>query len=234
MISYHIIQGEIAMDTINEKKKPKLIACYSPKGGVGKSTISTQLAVSAKAQGKKVCFYDLDPQKTASYYLNQIGDKYKPDVILHDFYNQAPPDDCDFIFLDCEPSNRFIPPKQFIIVAPTLASGMDLHAYRTVLELEQEGYTVIRVLNQYSMVRGDDTKVKEKLDPCVIIGQNTGIRHAMNNFKTVWNSNHPSGKKARNQFKYLISRILVGSAETLSNKDINAISLFGEIDEKGE
>lgn len=224
------------MDNTTERKIPKLIACYSPKGGCGKTTISTQLAVSAKAQGFKVCFYDLDPQKTASYYLNQIGAKYKPDVILNDF-NEAPPRDADFIFLDCEPSTRFIPPKDFIIVAPTLASKIDLHSYRTVLELEQEGYTVIRVLNQFSMVRGDDKTVKTKLDPCVVIGQNTGIRHAMNNSKTVWNSNHPSGKRARNQFTYLISRVLAGSAETLTNKDINAIALFGEKEEtnnKGE
>lgn len=217
---------------MNEKKQPKLIACYSPKGGCGKTTISTQLAVSAKKQGFKVCFYDLDPQKTASYYLKQIDVKFQPDIILNDF-NIAPPSDIDFIFLDCEPSTRFIPPKEFTIVAPTLASKLDLHSYRTVLELEQQGYKVIRVLNQFSMVRGDDKTVKDKLEPCVIISQNTGIRHAMNNSKTVWNSNHPSGKKARNQFMYLITRILAGSAEKLTNSEINQISLTGK-KEKGE
>lgn len=207
--------------------KPHLIACYSPKGGCGKTTISTQMAISAKANGFKVCFYDLDPQKTASFYFGRISKKYVPDVILHDF-NEAPPADCDFIFIDCEPSDRFIPPKEFTIVAPTLSSSLDLHSYRTVLKLEKEGYKVIRVLNQYSMVRGDDSKVKEQLEPIIPISQNTGIRNAMNNGKTIWNSNHPGGKRAKNQFLYLIKRIVAGSAEKLTDKEIVNIGLLGE------
>lgn len=209
------------------KHTKKLIACFSPKGGSGKTTTSTQLAISAKVSGAKVCFYDLDPQQTASFYFNRIGDKYKPDAILTSF-DIAPPDDCEFIFIDCEPSTRFIPPKDFLIVAPTLASSLDLHSYRKVFELEQLGYKVIRVLNQYSRVRNDDSQVKEHLDPCVVISANSGIRVAMNNGKTIWNSNHPGGKRAKHQFTYLIKRILLGSAETLTDDDINRIMLKGE------
>ena len=208
-------------------KKPQLLACFSPKGGCGKSTISTQLATSAKKRGNKVAFYDLDKQKTATYYFSLIDEKYRPDVILHDF-NHAPPSDCDFIIIDCAPDISFIPPKDFLIVAPTLASILDMHAYRKVLELEQQGYRVIKVVNQYSMVRNDDKAVKDKLDPCVVISANTGIRHAMNNGKTIWNSNHPGGKRAKHQFTYLIKRIVAGTAETLSHDDITRIMLTGE------
>lgn len=210
-------------------KQKMLIACFSPKGGSGKTTTSTQLAISAKLSNEtklKVCFYDLDPQQTATFYFNRIGEKFRPDTILHDF-NIAPPDDCDFIIIDCEPSTRFIPPKEFLIVAPTLASSLDLHAYRKVLELEEQGYKVIKVINQYSRVRKDDSEVKEHLDPCVIISANSGIRVAMNNGKTIWNSNHPGGKRAKHQFTYLVKRIMIGSAEKLSDEDISYIMLKG-------
>lgn len=219
------------MESTTQRKIPKLIAFYSPKGGAGKTTISTQVAISVKVSGKKVCFYDLDPQKTASFYFKDIGEKYKPDVILHDF-NEAPPSDCDYIIIDCEPSTRFIPPSEFLIVAPTQSSSLDLHAYRKVLELKEKGYKVLTVINQFSMVRNDDKAVKEELEPCIIISANTGIRHAMNNSKTIWNSNHPGGKRAKNQFTYLISRIEIGEAEKLTNKEISYISLFGEKETK--
>lgn len=207
-------------------KKRYLLAFYSPKGGSGKTTLSTQLAISAKQFGAKVCFYDLDPQKTASFYFLYINPKYQPDIVYNDF-SQIPPDDCDFIIIDCEPSTRFIPPKEFLIVAPTLASSLDLHSFRTVLELEDKGYTVIKVINQYSPIRKDDKECKAHLDPCVVISANSGIRTAMNNKKTIWNSNHPGGKKAKNQFTYLISRIVKGTAEKITDEDMLNINLYG-------
>lgn len=206
--------------------KTELLAFFSPKGGSGKTTISTQCATSAKKYGKRVVFYDLDPQKTATFYFSRIDEKYRPDVILHDF-NQAPPIETDFIMLDCEPSMRFIPPKEFKIIAPTLASSLDLHSYRKIFELEKKGYQVLRVLNQFSMVRNDDSEVRKQLEPCILISANSGIRFAMNNGKTIWNSNHPGGKRAKNQFNYLISRIVKGTAETLTDEEFSQIMILG-------
>lgn len=206
--------------------KPELLAFFSPKGGSGKTTISTQCATSARKYGKTVCFYDLDPQKTATFYLNNIDKKYRPNYILNDF-SIAPPSEVDFIMIDCEPSLRFIPPKEFKIIAPTLASSLDLHAYRKIFELEKAGYTVIRVLNQFSRVRNDDEEVRKQLEPCVRLTMNSGIRFAMNNNKTIWNSNHPSGNRAKNQFTFLIKCIVKGQAITLSEEDFTFIQLKG-------
>lgn len=210
------------------EKKPILIACYSPKGGTGKTTISTQLATSARILGKNVCFYDLDPQLSATEYFNSIGEKFRPQQIESDF-NVPPKEGTNFVFLDCEPSSlRFIPPKDFLIIAPTLASRLDLHAYRHILELEKNGYRVIRVINQYSMVRNDDADTLKALNPCCVISQNSAIKTAMNNNKTIWNSNHPNGKRAKYQFRYLIERITEGYAEELTNNDITRIGLLGK------
>lgn len=210
----------------NQASEKHLLACFCPKGGTGKTTIATQLAVSGRVKKRNVCFYDLDPQQTASFYFSRIDEKYRPNTILTDF-SERPPAEADFIILDCEPSMRFVPPPAFTIIAPTLASILDLHAYRKVLELEGT-HQIIRVINQYSMVRKDDKAIKDSLDPCVVISANTGIKHAMANGKTIWNSNHPGGRRAKMQFTYLIKRIIAGSAETLTHDDIANILITGE------
>lgn len=46
----------------------KVVAILSQKGGVGKTTLATCLAVAAEADGKTVAVLDLDPQATASFW----------------------------------------------------------------------------------------------------------------------------------------------------------------------
>jgi chromosome partitioning protein len=46
----------------------KVIAVLSQKGGVGKTTLVTCLAVAAEADGKSTAILDLDPQATASFW----------------------------------------------------------------------------------------------------------------------------------------------------------------------
>ena len=46
----------------------KVLAVLSQKGGVGKTTLATCLAVAAEADGKRTAIFDLDPQATASFW----------------------------------------------------------------------------------------------------------------------------------------------------------------------
>ena len=46
----------------------KVLAILSQKGGVGKTTLATCLAVAAEQAGKEVAILDLDPQATASFW----------------------------------------------------------------------------------------------------------------------------------------------------------------------
>jgi chromosome partitioning protein len=46
----------------------KVLAILSQKGGVGKTTLATCLAVAAEADGKSTSIFDLDPQATASFW----------------------------------------------------------------------------------------------------------------------------------------------------------------------
>jgi chromosome partitioning protein len=48
----------------------KTLAILSQKGGVGKTTLATCLAVAAEADGKTAAIFDLDPQATASFWLD--------------------------------------------------------------------------------------------------------------------------------------------------------------------
>lgn len=203
--------------------KKHLLAFYSPKGGSGKTTISTQCAASATRAGKVVAFYDLDQQKSATFYLSKLPERFKPKYILHDI-NEAPPDDSTHIMLDCAPNVDFIPPKEFTIIAPTLTNSLDLHAYRKIFELEQMGYNVIRVINKFSLITSTDKDIKEQLDPCILLSVNAAVTYAMNNGLTLWNNSYSNPVRARNQFNYLISRIIEGSAETLTLDEFNKIS----------
>lgn len=47
----------------------KIIACYSNKGGVGKTALSVNLAYAYASSGARVLLCDLDPQGASSFYL---------------------------------------------------------------------------------------------------------------------------------------------------------------------
>lgn len=47
----------------------KILAITSQKGGVGKTTLATALAVAAEQDGKSVALFDLDPQASGSCAL---------------------------------------------------------------------------------------------------------------------------------------------------------------------
>ena len=47
----------------------KVVACYSNKGGVGKTATSVNLAYALTASGRRVLLCDLDPQGAAGFYF---------------------------------------------------------------------------------------------------------------------------------------------------------------------
>ena len=86
----------------------KVVAVISQKGGAGKTTVATELAVMAVKSGYRTVVFDLDPQASAGMW----GDDRKgvaPQVIsvpaprLSGFLEQASASDAEMVFLDTAP-----------------------------------------------------------------------------------------------------------------------------------
>lgn len=58
----------------------KVISIISQKGGVGKTTLATALAVEASQDGKQCILLDLDPQASASFWGDSRSDDVGPAV----------------------------------------------------------------------------------------------------------------------------------------------------------
>lgn len=58
----------------------KIVALAARKGGCGKSTLTTHLAVAAVQAGKRVAIVDLDPQATVAEWADYRGED-PPDVV---------------------------------------------------------------------------------------------------------------------------------------------------------
>ena len=59
----------------------RIFAVAQGKGGVGKTTLATSLAVAAEAQGERVLLLDLDPQGSSLLWSQTRGQSKPPTVI---------------------------------------------------------------------------------------------------------------------------------------------------------
>lgn len=66
----------------------KVLACYSIKGGVGKTAASVNLAHAAAASGLRTLLIDLDPQGASSYYFRVVASPKKWAARFFDAYEE--------------------------------------------------------------------------------------------------------------------------------------------------
>jgi chromosome partitioning protein len=123
----------------------KVLAVICRKGGVGKTTIATHLAVAAQKLGLVTAVLDLDPQASSAIWGDARGQGAQPAVVaaqparLALFIKQAEEQDADLLILDTPPHSdataTAVAAKADAILIPTRASGLDVGALPTSIDV---------------------------------------------------------------------------------------------------
>ncbi|PCJ62741.1 MAG: phosphopantetheine--protein transferase [Bacteroidetes bacterium] len=122
----------------------KILSIITQKGGAGKTTIATALAVAAQNDGLDTAILDLDDQATSCFW-SDIRKEQTPAVkdvkavrLPHmlDALREA---GCDLVILDCPAIHRDIAmdaahPSDFVLI-PTRADVFDIRSMRQTVEL---------------------------------------------------------------------------------------------------
>ena len=117
------------------------LVVFNQKGGVGKSTITCNLAAISASQGLRCLVIDLDPQGNSSSYL--LGSQAREDQ----------PNVAGFFEQSLSYSFRGVPPADFIVATPherlhLMPSSPALNELQTKLESRQKIYKLREALQQ--------------------------------------------------------------------------------------
>lgn len=152
----------------------KITTIATQKGGAGKTTLATNLAVTAAQAGLSVLIIDADNQKTALDWFNKRDNQDNPIVMSADSKNQletllekAEQIGIERIFIDTQGSdtnlvNSAISRADFVLI-PCGAGGFDITAQKTtaeaVLLLKKSAAFVITKVNKRSSGERDTRMV---------------------------------------------------------------------------
>ena len=159
----------------------KVLAVLSQKGGVGKTTLATSLAVAAEADGKSVALIDLDPQATASFWHDtraSNGGKETPAVVsiqpvrLPAVLKAAEEQGTDLVIIDGAAVQREIAydaaaVSDFVLV-PTKPAVFDIKSMtETIKAVQQHNKPLAIVLNMIAPTGVENT---DAFDAAQVLG----------------------------------------------------------------
>jgi chromosome partitioning protein len=135
----------------------RVIAFANVKGGVGKSTLCSALAVRAAQDSKRVALLDLDPQESLASWWTRRGRTKNPKLHEVDATTEAIEllisEGWDWVFIDTGPARiDLIEPgvaAADLVLIPTRPSSFDIEQAGICVELcEQHGKPHAFVINQ--------------------------------------------------------------------------------------
>ena len=132
----------------------KILAVISQKGGVGKTTLATALAVAAELDGKSVALFDLDPQASACFWADRRR-AHKPEgapesptvrdinvTRLANYLDAMRREGADLVILDCPPVHRDIASVAIeaadLVLIPTRPEVLDIRATGQTVKYAQQ------------------------------------------------------------------------------------------------
>jgi chromosome partitioning protein len=122
----------------------KTLSIISQKGGVGKTTLATALAVEAGRSGKKTVVFDLDPQASASFWKDTRQDDLVamtaiPAARLGHVLKAAADAGCDLAIIDTPPFSKDIAYEAAqhadFVLLPSRPAVLDVMAMSKTVEL---------------------------------------------------------------------------------------------------
>jgi chromosome partitioning protein len=179
------------------------IAFWSPKGGVGKTTLALNFAAAAYYAGHKVLVCDLDPQQSAVDIFNE---KKLPYSVVSGLPQVLP--NVDFLICDYAPSIFNIPVEETIIL-PMRASILDLKAVARTSRLIR-GKRIIKCVNAVDTRRQGERLLAMKLyaDGAQLIKDRSIYVSSMGRGQTVFQLSSYGCKNAQNEINRLLQRVL--------------------------
>ena len=122
----------------------KILSIITQKGGAGKTTVATALAVAAELDGQHVAIFDLDPQATACFW-SDVREALTPAVKdcsvarLSNYLDAAREAGCDLAIIDCPAVHRDIAHdaaalSDFILI-PSRADVFDIRSMTKTIEV---------------------------------------------------------------------------------------------------
>lgn len=181
------------------------IAFWSPKGGVGKTTLALNFAAAAYFSGLKVLVCDLDPQQSAFDIFN---DKKLPFSVALGEPQVTP--QLDMIIYDHAPDIKQ-PPFAETIILPMRASILDLKAVKRYSKLVRDK-RVIKCVNALDTRRNDERMMAMKLysEGAYLIKDRSIYIRSLSHGETVFQRNNYGSNDARKEIGRLLDKVIAG------------------------
>lgn len=160
----------------------RIISIGSQKGGVGKSTVTMQLAGSLTRRGYKVLVVDADEQATATKWASMSDSEPFPATVvglaaagiklhreLQKFVDQY-----EYILVDCPPSVSAPTPQSAFLVSdlvliPTRPSLADIWAVQETLKLIERAKTINEGIKTVILLNAKQPNTQLSRDAAVIL-----------------------------------------------------------------